>query len=327
MLLITACGSKHDDQPPAPTATAVEVAPAPADAAAAADDKKPKLKFQFHELRPAGSELGKRCTVAGEPLAVACMGSVSIALDAAGTLWTVSGKQVRRLKGDGCAYADAGAAVDLPADNARPQALGKGKMYMRSGGAEWHLLADGNKVYAYDYLGGMFRIDSGKAEPFCLDVFGYSSAAIVGGKLLIAREGIEELHPGKTCKATPAGDAKFHGHIAAVGGKLVQATRDFQVSSGDKPLDTGHLCSAGAMFACGGGVCVVDGNCQGIIQADPPRKLEYDQLFAPRPWTIAAVVTKPDGTALVGATLREGQGEAATCEGALFELPAAVFNR
>lgn len=323
MLVAIAACSKHEDAPPAPTATAVEVAPPPP--ADAADTTAGKFKITFQKARTPGSELGKRCTIAGDPLAVGCMGSVSVALDGAGTLWVVSGKQVRRLKGDGCAYTEAGAPVDLPADNPRPQPLGKGKVYMRSGGAEWKLLADGNKVYAYDYLGGMFRIDSGKAEPFC-DVFGYDSAVAIGGKIVVGREGAEELKPGKTC-TTVKRDDKLKGRVGVANGKLVEVSRDNALSIDGKALETDHLCSTGPVFACGGGVCVVDGNCRGIVQADPPRKLDYDQLFAPQPWSISGVVTKPDGTAIVGAVLREGQGDAATCEGAVFELPAAVFNR
>ena len=91
------------------------------------------------------------------------------------------------------------------------------------------------------------------------------------------------------------------------------------------------LCSVWAAFSCGDGACLVDGNCRAVLQLDADgkvvRKLEQDALFEPVPWSIPDAVTRPDGTVVVLARLREGHGADETCEGALYELPAALFAR
>lgn len=316
----------------------------PRDAAVVADagEGGPRITFTIKPARAKGTALGKRCTIAGEPLVASCIGGPEgLALDTAGVLWVVSGTEVRRYRradGADCRYEPAGEPVALPAENPRPQPLDKGPVYMRSGGAAWHLVAAPGAIYAHDYLGGMFRIDRGKAEPACVDVFGYESAAALGGKLLVARKGIEQLALGPKCKASPAklGAPDLRGTLHVLGGVLHVATRDHALVRLDGTASTtlaadAKLCSVWTAFACGDGACLVDGNCRAILQLDADgktlRKLEHDALFEPVPWSIPAAVTRADGTVVLLARLRDGHGAAETCEGALYELPPALFAR
>src|SRR5438309_132592 len=80
-----------------------------------------------------------------------------------------------RAAGDDCRFDPAGEPIALPAANKRPQRIDKGPVYMRSGGPAWHLVRAGDAIYAYDFLGGLFRVDRGKPEAACTDVFGYDS--------------------------------------------------------------------------------------------------------------------------------------------------------
>jgi hypothetical protein len=332
LLAIAACSSsKHparEDAAPAPPPVV-----APADAGSGNS-----VTFSLTKKRPPNTALGKRCPIAGEPLAGDCVGgSEGLALDGKGVLWVTSGTTVRRYaRTEGCRYEPVGAPIELPAVDKRMQPMDKGPVYMRSGGPAWRLLRAGDAIYAYDYLGGMFRIDRDKPEPACLDVFGYDSAAFQGGKIYIARQGIEQLVLGKKCVAKSAKiDDKAHGKLATIGGKLYLASRDNALMRAEpgKLVDaapTAKACSIWAATACGDGACMIDGNCKRVIQVgegDFMRMLDQDTLFEPVPWSIAAAETLLDGTVVVLARLREGHGETATCEGALYELPPALFAR
>ncbi len=332
LVAIAACSAKH---PAREDAAAPAVVAAPSDAGSGNS-----ITFSVMKKRPPNTALGKRCTVAGEPLAGSCTGGpAGLALDAAGTLWVVSDKEVRRFTrqaGADCHYDPAGDPIALPPVATRAQPLEKGPVYMRSGGPAWHLLATADAIYAYDFLGGMFRIDRGKPEPVC-DVFGYDSAAALGGKIFIARQGIEQLALGKKCTAKSAKlDDELRGTLHVIAGKLHAATRDNQLVrfEGAQATPFGNLaklCSVWAAFGCGDGVCVVDGNCRKIVQIGDDgvlvRALDQDALFEPVPWSIPDAITRPDGTAVLLARNRDGNGPDATCEGALYELPPALFAR
>jgi hypothetical protein len=336
LVAIAACSSKQaprDAAPPPP--------PPPADAAAATDAEATsgKITFSVKPAHPKGTALGKRCAIDGEPLVGECSGgSEGLAIDAKNTLWVTSGASIRRYtRGEACHYVPDGVPFDLPPVDKRMQPLDKGPVYMRSGGPAWHLLRAGDAIYAYDYLGGMFRVDRGKPEPVCLDVFGYDSAAFLDGKIYIARQGIEELVPGKKCVAKSAKiDDKAHGKLAAIRGKLYLASRDNALMRAEpkKLVDaapTAKPCSIWATTACGDSdACMIDGNCKRVIQVgdgDFERVLEQDSLFEPVPWSIVAAATWSDGAVVTLARVREGHGPEATCEGAIYELPPALFAR
>jgi hypothetical protein len=317
-------------------------ATAPADAAGAPAGGGNRLKITISDKKPRGSALAKRCTLDGDPLVGECIGGgTGIALDARGMLYVVDGKQVRRYtRSDadaGCHYVLAGEPIALPADNPRPQELGKGPVYMRSGGAAWHLTASasGDAIYAHDFLGGMVRIDRGKAEPACLDVFGYDSVAANGKDLLISRHGIEKLALGKHCTAKSAHiDDKARGQIVVANGKVHVATfHALTRYDGTTPTPLGDgskICAVSSVARCGDdSVCVMDTNCMHVIQfgADGKltRDLESDVLFDDRPWSLNDATTRADGAVLVYARHRDTSGGKEVCEGAVYELPAALF--
>ena len=332
LVAIAACSAKHpprDDAAPVAVMVPANTEPEPGSGAG-------RITFSPSHKPAKTAALGKHCTITGEPLVASCVGGPEgLALDAAGTLWVVSGAQVRRFaraEGADCRDEPAGEPVALPPVPTRAQAIDKGPVYMRSGGAAWHLLSSADAIYAYDYLGGMFRIDCGKAEPTCTEAFGYDSAVAMGGKLLVSRQGIERLAPGKPCKASSAKiDDKAQGALHVLGGKLHVATRDnllvrydgAPVASEAKP------CSIGAVTACGDGTCIVDGNCRKLLQLGPDgavaRTIDHDKLFDPVPWSIPDAITRPDGTVVLLARNRDGHGQDATCEGALYELSPALF--
>ena len=294
------------------------------------------------QTKPAKSTLGKRCVVGGDPLGSACNAydeGIAIAKD--GTFYVTVGKQIRRYtRADGadCKLEPAGDPIETPPDNPRWQSLdSKSKVYMRSGGAEWHLVRAGDAMYAYDFLGGLFRVDHGKAEPACVDVYGYKTLAPLGKKLVIAREGLEEIKPGKKCTAASLGiDAKARGELYAIGDKLYLADgKDLTRYDGKTPvsltLEKGkdHVCYASALSGCGDGVCVLDQNCMQIIQLDADgnvlRFIDGDALFPTRPFGANALVAADSGNLYVRVQHRDKTNDKEICESAIYELPAALF--
>ncbi len=346
-MLVSGC-KKAGDPPPAEDRVAVgsasgsagmTVPAVPADATKKDDGN--TIKITIGEPKKKGTALAKRCTLDGDPLVGECIGGgTGLAFDAKQMLYLVDGTRVRRytrVDGDtGCHYAAAGDPIELPPDNPRPQSLG-GPVYMRSGGAAWHLVASDKRdaVYAHDFLGGLFRIDRGKPEPACVDVFGYDSVAALGKDLLVARKGIEKLALGKKCKAVPAKiDDKARGKLVVANGKVHVASYDKLIRyDGTTPTKLGEetrICSISGVAPCGdGGVCAIDNNCMQVIHFGPDGKvtrvLDDDVLFDQRPWSLSDAATRADGAVLVYARHRDKTNGKEICEGAIYELPPALF--
>lgn len=338
ILLFSAC-SKQAEPPPKPDdKPAVAVAVAPADAADAVAPVTPQPR------RAARTGLARRCVLGGDPLPADCVGGgEGIAFGKDGMLYVVAGKTVRRYqRADGdCQFEPSGEPIAMPPDNTRPQSI-DGPVYMRSGGAAWHLLRAGDAVYAHDFLGGLFRIDRGKVEPACEDVFGYGSVAALGKRLLVARKGIEELKLGKKCKAVSAKlDDKGRGELYAIRDVLYRASGSELVRyAGATPAKLGpatpaklgegtRICYVTGMAACGDGACVLDSNCMQMIQLGADGKvlrvLDDDKLFATRPWSVAELAASDGGDVYVLARHRDKQGDKEICEAAIYEVPAAAF--
>jgi hypothetical protein len=328
--------AEHEASPPAAPVVL-------ADAAAATADAEPgsHITISVAEPRVPGHGLARRCVLGGDPLTSDCIaGGSGVAFDKAGTLYIVAGTQVRRYKraageaGDAdCHYEPAGAPIELPPDNPRPQSL-DGPVYMRSGGAAWHLTATADAIYVHDYLGGLFRIDRGKAEPACVDVFGFSAVAARGKQLLISRKGIEQLSLGKKCVARSAKiDDKARGDVYVVHDHLYTANVGEITRYDDKTavkLGEGtRICSSSGFTACGDGACIADNNCMQIVQlaADGKvqRVLDDDTLFDVRPWSLEEATTRDDGSVFIYARHRDAGNGKQICETAIYELPAALF--
>jgi len=337
----------------APAATVVEPAPAPSpaptpviDAAAPAAAAGGGGTITIGAVEPvtAGDALGQRCTLDGDPLAIDCHGG-SLAVAPGGAVYVTDQDGVRRYQ----RRADAatcelaldprygGGEVGFPTRAPKPQQLGKGPVYLSSGGPRWRLVAAGASVYAHDFLLGLWRIDRGKAEPVCPDLQGAHAWAIAGSKAVIARNGGERVALGGACKATAAGfepalRTGVYAAGAAVlgedGGKLVRyGARGEEVArmGADDSFAPGGLCSVTAVAACGDDVCVVDGNCQKVVRfaADGTFVLERKAraLFAPTPYGLAGAAAGPDDGLYVLATQRDGD----TCEGAIYWVPGAAI--
>jgi hypothetical protein len=338
--LVSGCKQAQHHKDAAAVARPID-AVRPVDAAPSADaDHENKISITVEKPRTPGTGFAKRCAIAGDPLTSDCVGGgEGLAVDKAGAVYLVAGDHVQRYhRADGpdCRLEPTGEPIKLPPDNPRPQRI-DGPVYMRSGGPAWHLARLGDAIYALDFLGGLFRIDRGKPEPACTDVFGYDSIAQVGAHILIARKGIEQLALGGHCKARSAHiDDKARGEVYAINNKLYSAiagngevTR-YDSAAKVKVVDDKQLCSAVGLAACGDGVCIVDNNCMKIVQvaADgTPRVIDDHALFDQRPWSISTAVTQPDGSMLLLAKHRDTTGGNEVCEAAVYQLPAALFER
>jgi hypothetical protein len=291
-----------------------------------------KITISVTKPKAPGTGFAKRCAVGGPPLATTCTGSSKgIAIDNAGTIYVANEKLLHRYTADAdCKLAPAGEPIELPADNPRPQALGKGPVYMRSGGVSWGLVRAGNAIYAHDFLVGLFRVDRGKVEPTCTQEFGFHGFAPMAGsrandgkRLLAQRKGIEVITLGKAgaCKAKSAGIDDKARALFAVGDRTYTKFDDLGV----------RICHASAMAACGDGACILDHNCPQIVQlaADGAvlRTIEGEQLFDVRPWSIDGLATATDGSVYVYARHRDKVDGNPVCEAAVYRIPAAVFER
>lgn len=332
LLVLAACGSSSEPAKPAPEPAKPVAAPAPD---AAKSDDHGSIKISIKPVQHKLDALAKRCALVGDPLANAGCHNGSIATDTKGGIFVVDGAHVRRYVRAGepgecrleldAAFGDHGVAP-TPPDNPRPQSL-DGPVYMRSGGPDWRVVASGDTIYVHDYLGGLYRIDRGKPEKVCPNLFGFSTLAVVKGKLLIARKGIEQVAL-PSCKAKSAKlDDHAHGSIFSVHDQLYIAdgttVSRFEGATAQK-LDAGELCYADGITTCGSGVCIVDHNCPSVIVVgDTAKKLDADDLFTNRPYGLGSAATAPDGTVYLYALHKE-QGMDAPCEGAVYALnPAA----
>lgn len=314
-------------------------APPVADASAPDADSAHRITITVEKPRTPGTGFAKRCAIAGDPLTSDCVGGgAGLVADKTGTLYLVTGDHVqryRRAAGADCRLEPAGAPIPLPPDNPRPQKL-DGPVYFRSGGPAWHLARLGDAIYVHDFLGGLFRIDRGKPEPACTSVFGYNSVAQLGSRVLVHRHGIEQLALGAHCTARSAKlDDKTRGEVHVVGGKLyttIAGSGEVARYDGTAKTVLGdgtRICSATGLTACGDGVCIVDNNCMQLVQVAPDgttRVLDDHALFDQRPWTLGDAVTLSDGRVLLLARHRDHTSEKETCEGAVYELPPALFE-
>jgi hypothetical protein len=332
---VAACGGKSDEpasSPPAPPPVAVDAPAPPTDA-----DSHNRIAIAVTPPHMPGIGLAKRCAIAGDPLVTDCGGGHGgLAFDGSGTLYVVAGGEVRRFRradGRDCRFDPEPTSIPLPPPNRRPQRLDSGAIYLRSGGPDWRLVAGAGAVYASDFLGGLFRIDRGRSEPACPDVFGYDTVAALGRRLLIARAGIEQLSPGAHCTARSARiDDKAHGELYAVGDHLYLAANfghalvRYDGTTAVKLVPDLRLCSTTGVVACGDGACVVDNNCMQVVQlaksGELVRALPGDKLFDVRPYALSAAATGPGGAVYVLARHKDKD----TCEAAIYELPQAVFS-
>lgn len=327
--------------PTPPPSAAVAVVPAAGDHGAG----KITLSVTEPSTAPAAA---MRCALGGDPLVVPCVGSGTLAVTPRGALYlTGDGGTVRRYRraaGEGCtleldASFGAGGTLTAPDKAPKPQTLGKGPVYMRSGGPDWQLAADGDTVYLYDLLLGLYRVDRGSAQPVCPDLQGLKGLAIDGGTAISSIDGGTRLALGKKCKASPVtldpkprfgvhavGDAAW-GQIAS--GKLVRYGKDGAAAAtigGDDAFAPGGLCSTSAVSACGDDVCVLDGNCQKLSRfaADGTHVLERkaDQLLGDRPYGFSALAPADDGGLWLLARHKDGE----TCEAALYLVPGAALR-
>jgi hypothetical protein len=340
-LIVSACTKKREDKAEKPVEPVEKPAPADANPGSTAPPPDKPVAPPTKPAPATSQALAKRCIIGGDPLAGPCNSyDEGIAIGKDGQLYVAVGKQVYRYKrgeGTDCQLEPNGEPIQMPADNPRPQPLDKGPVYMRSGGSEWHLVRSGDAVYAHDFLGGLFRIDRGKPEPVC-DVFGYSSLAAFGKKLVIARQGFEELEPGKRCKPAKLGiDDKARGTVFAVRDKLYLANgKKLTRYDGKTPVlllededKDKRVCFVTALAACGDGLCVLDQNCVKILQLDADgnvlRAIDDDQLFATRPFGMNELVTADSGAVYLRAKHRDSTNGKEICEAAIYELPPAVF--
>ncbi len=347
---LAACGqgtrSRPDDAPrPSPVVAIGDGAPAPFDAGPslfdAADANPNRITVSITPPRAPGSGAAKRCALGGDPLFDGCSaGHGGLAVDAAGLLYVSGGTRVqryRRAEDDGeCRYDPVGPPIEMPPPPTRAQRL-DGPVYMRSGGPSWRLSRAGAAIYAVDYLAGTVRVDRGKPEPACGEQFGYRAIAAVGRRVLVGRNGIEELVLGRRCTARSSRvDDKASGDVYGVAGALYlvsAGTSEIVRYDGRRriPVGTDHrACSVVALADCGDGVCALDTNCMQILQIPADgrdRLLDRDALFDQRPWLLVAATPGPDGSLLVLARHRDVTGNDEICEPALYELPAVVFER
>ena len=336
IVLVSAC--RHSPaHAPGDAAPAPVVLARPADAAAAAD---PWANVHVTvEPEPEPVSYARRCALGGPPLATDCSGGTAgIAVTAAGDLYVATGDAVQayhRVAGEGCRYDPAGAPVKLPPEVTRSQSMDHA-VYFRSGGPAWHLAAAPGAVYAVDFLGGLYRVDRGRAEPACCGVYGYESVAAAGGRLIVRRDGLEQLALGPHCTARSAGvDDHTFGDVYAARGKLYVADPSFGELvryDGTKRValaEDEHLCSIAGVAACGDGTCIADGNCMKVVELDArgrvQRELDARQLFETRPYSLHGLAAVPGGSVLVLARHRDGSGDRQVCEAAVYELPAALF--
>lgn len=344
--LFAAC-RKERQEPPTPPEVSHDAAPAvvaPADAGTADASATNKITITLEKPRAPGTGVAKRCAIAGDPLDSDCIGGgEGLVADADGTLYLVAGSRVqryRRTDGAECRLEPTGAPIELPPENPRPQRM-DGPVFFRSGGPAWHLARLGTAIYALDFLGGLFRIDRAAPEPACVDVFGYNSIVQIGTRVLVARKGIEQLSLGKKCTARSAKiDDKARGEVHAIGGALYTAVAgggDVTRYDGTAKTELGgdtRICSATGLTGCGDGVCIVDSNCMQLVQiaADGTARVIDDRvLFDQRPWHLGDALTLADGRVLLLARHRDAAAGAGSgkdvCEQAVYELPAALFQR
>ncbi len=320
--------------PPAPTATATPVAPvAPATITLAAP-----------AASGGGPKVAQRCALDGAPL-----GQHPALVTVDDAIYVSDGAAVRRYRrdgggdGDGCTLAlDAGfgraGQVAIPALEPKPQTLGKGPIYMQSGGADWKLGAAAGGVYAFDLLRGLYRVDRGRWEPACKDLQGLRALAGHGKSVTVWRDGVQALAL-RGCKLGET-QTKAVRALGAVGadlwiardGKTLErraageSTASATITSGDS-FAPGGFCSLTAVTACGDGVCVVDNNCMKIARFDRAgqftRELDTGALFATRPYGLSGASTSAGGDLFLAATHREPGAGAG--EGAIYRIAAAEF--
>ena len=298
-------------EPPAPVAAPVAIDAAPVAVATDAATSSGKITISVIEPKPAGSGFAKRCAIGGTPLATDCIGgSKGVAFDAKGRLYVANAGLVHRYTvGDDCTLEPVD-QIELPPNNPRPQTVGKGPIYMRSGGVAWEPVRAGDAVYVHDFLVGLYRIDRGKPEPACTTEFGFREIAFANKKFYGKRRDVEVITPGAKCTAKPAKDTPPHAL---------------------RKLDLPDLCAATAATPCGDGTCILDHNCPQLFQLGPDdalvRTISSDKLFDVRPWSLDGAATAPDGRVALYARFRDRIDGKDTCEAAVYMIPAAVFAR
>ncbi|MBE7448150.1 MAG: hypothetical protein HS111_04455 [Kofleriaceae bacterium] len=280
---------------------------------------------------------------------VPCVAGASLAVTPKGALYvTGEGGVVRRYRaaaGDDCTLElderfGAKGLLTPPDKAAKPQVVGKGPVYMRSGGPDWKVTAAGETVYLHDFLLGLYRIDQGAPRPVCADLQGVNGLAIDGATALVSRDGGARLALGKQCKATPVAfePRPSFGLFAAAGatwgktgsGKLTRYGADGKavatIGGGDDAFAPGGLCSTSAVSTCGDDVCVLDGNCKRLARfgADGAFVLERkaDQLLGEQPYGLADLAPAADGGLWLLATHKDGE----TCEAGIYRVPGAAIR-
>jgi hypothetical protein len=309
-----------------------------ADATPSATDAASESGLHPHLITASSNGVAQRCAIGGDPLKVDCAGTgPNLVLDADNRVYVVTGHAVRRLRranAENCRYDPEGAPVELPERIERSQRL-DGPLALRTGGVQWQLTGGAHAVYAYDFLGGVYRVDRGKGEKVCTDVFGFSSLAELGGRLLVQRTGVEQLVLGAHCTARNAGyDDRISGTLLVARDHLyVATTRGLARYDGRTRVELAPhrmLVDSVGLVPCGDGMCILDWSgmiTQVTLDGAVERELVGFQMFRAVPDKLLGLAAERDGTLLVLARNRDSTPGGAICEAALYELPAKIFQR
>ena len=280
---------------------------------------------------PSAPALGARCRLGGPSISVGChTKSNSLAVAHDGTVFLATDTTVRHYKrapGPACVLEPEGAGLALPSVPASRQPA-------------WHLVATDAAVYAYEFLGGVYRVDRGTAEPICTDLEQLISIAALAPDLIAVRHGIEQLALGANGHQDQPRPALRPSHLRT--GPVSLYAIHHQLYGGSPFGEVTHftperrvvadtkLCSVASETTCGNDTCVFDSSCMSMLQLDRSdkivRRTEGVALFGEHLSSITAAGTTPSGAVLVLGLRSDGSNEPATCNVTVFELPPSAFG-
>jgi hypothetical protein len=328
------CGKSDDGtakpaptSPKAPIAPAVEPAPAPPPIAPVAetDTSKNRITISVDKANAPQRGTASRCAIDGAPITSNKSISLSIAATANNTLYIAEGEHLRRyqktddadckLKLD-TTFGDNG-ILAAPKAAAKPQQL-KGTVYLRSGDPEWKVAIDQQaRVYLYDFLLGVYRVDKGKTVPVCAGMPGIKSLAFAKGGPFVVRDGVESIELKGKCKTKQL--VKSALSLFSVADSVWVQTGSESIASlaGDtlgttiKSVDAfepGGFCSVSSVAACGKDrLCVVDNNCKkiAVFESNGTFAAELKRgLFAQSPYGLSAGASGEELGLWLGATYK-----------------------
>ena len=301
-----------------------------------------RLSITFSEAKPRGAGLGARCRLGGDPLATTCdLREHAIAIDAAGRVYAVDGKTVRRYRLTTATATDCELAIDptfasagvlaQPTIEPPGQRL-EGTVYLSSR-ESWQLYAGGAETMYYaELLRGVHRIDRGRVEPVCPALQGVDGLVMTGKQAIVSRADVERVTLAGRCRTQalayepePRTVHAVHGEVWGEANGRVhrydKAGKSIVAVGAADAFGPGGFCSVIGVAACGADVCVADQNCMKVVRYTTDgtvvRTYEDEDLFATRPHALVGAATAPDGALFLAATHKDGD----TCEGAIYRLP------